>query len=127
MKQVIFLSLLVLFLPAAAFATPYDFDVTLKQQINEHTPKNEILCQDDSHVLVERTNNNLACVFLTTAEKLQWELVYDEIARHNLIIHNDPDVKDCTIKGPRDAWVSYPYQNTTHSFDVEFCVWNLNN
>jgi len=28
-------------------------------------------------------------------------------------------------KVPGEAWTTQPYRNSTHSFDVEFCEWNL--
>lgn len=123
MKQIIFLSLLVLLLPFA-FASPLNFEESLKQQINEKLPKNEILCKNNSHILVERTNEKLACVYLSTAEKLNWKLVYDENARETLILHKNPAVKDCIPKGPEDAYTTYPYDNRTHSFDIGSCTWS---
>ncbi len=32
-------------------------------------------CQNESHVLVERTNGKLACVFESTSEKLGWKIL----------------------------------------------------
>jgi len=124
MKQIIFFSLVILLVPVA-FASPFNFEETLKQQINENLPKNEIICENDSHVLVERTNGKLACVYETTAKKLDWKLVYDEYVRENLILQKNPTVKDCVIKGPEDAYTTYPYQNRTHSFDVGTCEWTI--
>lgn len=124
MKQIIFLSLVILLVPVA-FASPFNFEESLKQQINENIPKNEILCKNNKHVLVERTNEQLACVYETTAKKLDWKLVYDEIARENLFLQKDPVVKDCVPKGSDDAYITYPYQNRTHSFDVGTCEWTI--
>lgn len=123
MKQIIFLSLMMVLVPMA-FASPFNFEESLKQQINENLPKNEILCKDNSHVLVERTNEKLACVYESTAKKFDWKLVYDEITREDLLLQKNPAIKDCEPKNTGDAWITYPYQNRTHSFDVEFCEWS---
>ncbi len=62
-------------------ATPqqYDFVViekpSLKQQIADKTLINDIECKNDSHVLVKRTNDKLACVYSDTVQKFDWELV----------------------------------------------------
>lgn len=124
MKQIIFLSLMMVLVPMA-FASPFNFEESLKQQINENLPKNEILCKDNSHVLVERTNGKLSCVYESTAKKFDWKLVYDEFVKENLLLQNNPAVKDCTVKGPDDAYTTYPYQNKTHNFDIGICEWSL--
>ena len=57
----------------------FDFTVfeklSLKHQISDKTLIKDIKCQNDSHVLVERTNGKLACVFSDTFEKFDWKLV----------------------------------------------------
>ena len=44
--------------------------VTLKEQIAHAVNPQEIQCSNHEHVLVERNNGKLACVFYETAEKL---------------------------------------------------------
>jgi hypothetical protein len=57
----------------------YDFVVvdrpSLKQQLKKITPINDIICKNENHHLVERANGKLACVYLDTAEKLDWKSV----------------------------------------------------
>lgn len=63
-------------------ANPPQFDfvviekLTLKNQLVDKTmnPK-DIICLNDSHVLVQRTNDKLACVYEVTAEKLDWKII----------------------------------------------------
>lgn len=98
---------------------------SLKEQIDDNLSFNEILClTNTNHVLVERTNGKLACVYNDTAEKFNW-IIQDEDVRENLWLMINPAVKDCIPKGPDDAWTTQPYRNSTHSFDVEFCEWNV--
>ncbi len=49
---------------------------SLKQQILDNTPLHEIKCPNSDHVLTQRPNSNLACVTMSTAEKLDWQLIY---------------------------------------------------
>ncbi len=49
--------------------------VTLKQQLADNVSLEKILCSNSLHVLTERTNGNLACVYSSTAEKLGWKLI----------------------------------------------------
>ncbi len=44
----------------------------LKSQLDQETPIAEIQCKNDKQVLVQRTNEKLACVYERTAEKLGW-------------------------------------------------------
>jgi len=125
MKQIIFLSLFILLIPSA-IAIPYQYEISLKQQIDNNISFNEILCRNNSHVLVERINEKLACVYSDTAKKFNW-IVQDEEIRENLWLINNPAVKDCVPKKVGDAWISMGYENKTHSFDVEFCEWSERN
>ena len=63
-------------------APQYDLVVierpVLKQQIQNQIPIDDILCKKSDHFLAERTNKNLACVSIDTAEKLGWKLVHFE-------------------------------------------------
>ena len=47
---------------------------SLKQQVEEGLSFNEILCPNDNHVLAERPNGKLACVYENTVKKLKWEV-----------------------------------------------------
>lgn len=110
------------------YTTPFDpanyLPSSLKQQIDDGLSFNEILCPNNNHVLVERTNGKLACVYPETAEKFNW-IIQDEEIRENLWLINHPAVKNCVPKHEGDAWPSMGYENSTHSFDVEFCEWIL--
>lgn len=62
-------------LPISSSKVTYPDKLTLKQQIESQLPVSEILCNDNSHVLVERVNGKLACVYSETAEKLNWSII----------------------------------------------------
>lgn len=96
---------------------------SLKQQIENNFSFNEILCPNNNHVLAERTNGKLSCVYYETAEKLNWT-IRDKEVKVNLLLNNDPAVKDCVPKGPDDVYPTMPYRNSTHSFDVGVCEWS---
>jgi len=48
-------------------------DFTLKQQIENNMSAQEIECSNNKHVLFERPNGKLSCVYPSTAEKLNWK------------------------------------------------------
>ena len=50
-------------------------DYTLKQQIQNNLTLNEIECSNNKHVLVFRSNDQLACVYPESAEKLNWKII----------------------------------------------------
>ena len=50
-------------------------EFTLKHQIENKMSSLEIECKNEKHVLVERNNSTLACVYPSTAEKLGWNTV----------------------------------------------------
>ncbi|MCV0367670.1 MAG: hypothetical protein K5798_10475 [Nitrosopumilus sp.] len=49
---------------------------SLKQQIADNVSMFEIKCPNPEHVLTQRPNSSLACVFPETQEKLNWQIVY---------------------------------------------------
>ncbi len=124
MKAIIIIFIFLLIPVSVVFG--FSFDVPLKQQIQSGLLKNEILCPDNSHILVERVNDKLACVFPLTAEKLGWEKVYDEETRENLWIHNIPEVKNCERKSDSVSIPDAEFGNSTHYFDLRSCIWIKN-
>ena len=50
-------------------------DFTLKQQIQNNMVANEIECNNNKHVLAERNNGKLSCVYQGTAEKFNWVIL----------------------------------------------------
>jgi len=71
-------------------------DFTLKQQIQNKMTANEIECSNNKHVLVERSNKQLACVYPESATKLGWK-IQDEIIAENQGIHNDDNSVETTF------------------------------
>ena len=49
-------------------------DFSLKQQIENKMTIAEIECKNNKHVLVERENEKLACVSISTAEHFEWTI-----------------------------------------------------
>ena len=107
-----------------ALAMPYTFEFSLKQQIEDGKTFNQILCSNVNHVLVERINGKLACVYPETAEKLNW-IIQDEEIRENLWLIYNPAVANCMPKGPDPfPWPDIGYENSTHTFDIMDCTWS---
>lgn len=50
---------------------------SLKQQIADNISMFEINCPNPEHVLTQRPNSKLACVTESTAQKLDWQIIYD--------------------------------------------------
>ena len=55
--------------------TPFGFSEPLRVQLEQGIETDQLQCNDDSHVLVLRTNRNVACVTEPTAEKMKWEKI----------------------------------------------------
>ncbi len=73
MNKIIVLSFSLFFL---IFTTSeaYPDNLSLKSQIKMDLSIDEIACKNNL-VLSQRSNNNLACVYESTAEKLQWDIL----------------------------------------------------
>lgn len=50
-------------------------DFSLKQQIENKMTVDEIECRNEKHVLVQRENEQLACISPVNAEKLDWKII----------------------------------------------------
>ena len=66
------------------FIVKYDSQIvtsqpSLKHQIETAISVNDITCKNENHFLVERTNKKLACVYLNTAEKLDWKSINSDV------------------------------------------------
>ncbi len=60
-------------------------DFSLKQQIENNMSVDEIECRNNNHVLVLRSNDELACVYPQSAEKLNWEIVTNIVLNSNKV------------------------------------------
>jgi len=56
--------------------TPYTSELSLKQQIADKIDWDDIQCPNEQHVLTERSNGKIACVYQSTAEKFGWYIYY---------------------------------------------------
>ena len=54
---------------------PFGFSEPLKVQLEQGLEINQIQCNNPNLILVERDNGNLACVYESTAEKLNWKII----------------------------------------------------
>lgn len=63
-------------------SVPLGFSEPLRVQLEQGIESNQIQCNNLSHVLVQRTNGNMACVTEKTALKTGWELVWTENHEH---------------------------------------------
>jgi len=71
MKQLLGISLALIMISLV----PLGFSEPLRVQLEQGIETNQIQCNNDSHVLVQRNNGNLACVTEKTAERMNWEIV----------------------------------------------------
>lgn len=72
-----------LFILIAFSAIPYIYseELSLKQQLENNIPLIEIDCKNERHLLVERPNGKLACVYYETSEKLNWKVINGDTNR----------------------------------------------
>jgi len=56
-------------------SVPLGFSEPLRVQLEQGIETNQIQCDNPNHVLVQRTNGNMACVTEKMSEKLGWEII----------------------------------------------------
>ena len=56
-------------------SVPLGFSEPLRVQLEQGIETSDIQCDNSDHVLVQRTNGKLACVFERNAEKMSWEII----------------------------------------------------
>ena len=56
-------------------SVPLGFSEPINQQLEQGIEIDQLQCSNDSHLLVQRTNGNLACVTERTAERTGWEII----------------------------------------------------
>jgi len=78
MKKLLGISLALVMLLGSV---PFGFSEPLKVQLEQELEINQIQCNNPNHVLVERTNGKLACVYESTAEKLNWKIIIQTIQK----------------------------------------------
>ncbi len=89
-------------------------------------PFSEIKCTNSQHVLTERPNGKLACVYETTAEKLNWSVIYGVYSdeRHQIVIDacNNSDGKFNSGENRSEllTWI-----NKTHIYNNNHCTYMI--
>ncbi len=71
MKKLLGISLALIMLVGS---TPFGFSEPLQVQLEQGIETDQLQCDNPSHVLVQRSNGNMACVSERTAEKMGWEI-----------------------------------------------------
>ena len=59
-------------------SVPLGFSEPINQQLKNDIFYLDLSCDNPEHVLVERQNGKLACVYEATAEKMGWKITYAE-------------------------------------------------
>jgi len=72
MKQLFGISLALVMLFGSV---PLGFSEPIKVQIEQGIETDQLQCDNDSHVLVQRNNGNMACVSERTADRMGWEII----------------------------------------------------
>ena len=72
MKQLLGISLALIMLVGS---TPFGFSDSLRVQLEQEIETDQLQCENPNHVLVQRTNEKLACVTEKTALKTGWEII----------------------------------------------------
>lgn len=73
-------------------STPLGFSEPLRVQLEQGVEFPELQCDNPSHVLVLRTNGNVACVSEKSAEKLGWKKVKQTISEVDSDSADDPEL-----------------------------------
>ena len=75
MKKLLGISLALVILMGSA---PLGFSESLRVQLEQGIPTDQIQCDNPKHVFVQRTNGNVACVSEKTTERMGWDLQQNE-------------------------------------------------
>jgi len=78
MKKLLGISLAIIMILGSV---PLGFSEPLRVQLEQGIETNQIQCNNPNHVLVQRTNGNIACVTENTALKLGWIIIDDSITK----------------------------------------------
>lgn len=73
-------------------------EFSLKQQIENKMSVDEIECKNEKHILVERVNEQLACVYPFTAEQLGWKIINADSTMTPLVFEVVKDNKIFDVK-----------------------------
>lgn len=103
-------------------SVPLGFSEPLRVQLEQGIEIDQIQCNNSNHVLVLRTNGNVACVTETSAEKMNWEIISDlvkidlneeitsssneivEISDERIIVYSEDQEKFRTIASAASDW-----------------------
>jgi len=78
-------------------STPLGFSEPLNVQLEQGIETDQIQCNNPSHVLVLRTNGNMACVSEKTALKTGWELVWNGEHIHEQVTQIESNTEQTEI------------------------------
>lgn len=96
MKKLLGISLALVMLIGSV---PLGFSESLRVQLDQGMEIDQIQCDDPNHVLVLRTNGNVACVTEKISERLGWEII------------SVPYVESGKIPNPTGYWVPIPEED----------------
>ncbi len=100
MKKLLGISLALVMLVGSV---PLGFSEPLRVQLEQGIPTDQIQCDNPNHVLVLRTNGNVACVTERSAERTGWEII------------NQSEISNVSLL---DDWFAQYSESLT--FDYEF-------
>ena len=60
-------------------SVPLGYSEPLRVQLEQGIETNDIQCDNPNHVLVQRNNGKLACVTERNAERMNWEIIYNDV------------------------------------------------
>ena len=83
-------------------SVPLGFSEPLRVQLEQGIETNQIQCDNPNHVLVLRTNGNVACVTEKTSEKLGWETFEDALDINKILDEFPVEWSDETLNTEYD-------------------------
>ncbi len=80
-------------------STPLGFSEPLRVQLEQRVSTDQLQCDNESHVLVQRSNGNMACVTEISAEKMGWGII------------DNLEISISDIKTVKNYWFPNPDEN----------------
>ena len=76
---------------------PLGFSEPLRVQLEQGIKTDQIQCNNPNHVLVLRTNGNIACVTEKSSLKTGWEIIEINISKSALITDTKTETKQSSL------------------------------
>lgn len=111
-------------------SVPLGFSEPLRVQLEQGIETSQIQCDDMSHVLVQRPNGKLACVSEGNAERMNWEIIDNDVIipveqKMEPLKETTQESKMDILNGITEKMTHYENDNTPKLSDKQLSITNI--